>query len=65
MAERRPRRGVLPSGAFDVRPGPGGVSGGFDKPEDRGCVIRILGAQKPYMVVDSPPRADWCGLRAH
>eukprot|EP00969_Alexandrium_andersonii_P166269 7346684-Alexandrium_andersonii.AAC.1 len=26
MAERRPRLGVLPAGAFDLRPGPGGVA---------------------------------------
>eukprot|EP00969_Alexandrium_andersonii_P163576 7230522-Alexandrium_andersonii.AAC.1 len=45
MAERRPRLGVLPAGAFDLRPGPGGVSWDFDKPEDRDRVIRITGAQ--------------------
>eukprot|EP00969_Alexandrium_andersonii_P275559 12177554-Alexandrium_andersonii.AAC.1 len=45
-AERRPRLGVLPAGAFDVRPGPGGVSWDCDKPEDRDRVIRVLGAEK-------------------
>eukprot|EP00969_Alexandrium_andersonii_P116404 5145991-Alexandrium_andersonii.AAC.1 len=35
MAERRPRLGVLPAGALDLRPGPGGASWDFSKPEDR------------------------------
>eukprot|EP00969_Alexandrium_andersonii_P075096 3311736-Alexandrium_andersonii.AAC.1 len=29
MAERRPRLGVLPAGAFDLRPGPGGGLAGL------------------------------------
>eukprot|EP00969_Alexandrium_andersonii_P013004 567051-Alexandrium_andersonii.AAC.1 len=62
MAERRPRLGVLPAGAFDVRPGPGGVSWDFDRPEDRDRVVRILGAERPFVVVGSPPCTDWCGL---
>eukprot|EP00969_Alexandrium_andersonii_P234082 10335267-Alexandrium_andersonii.AAC.1 len=65
MAERRPRLGVLPDGAFDLRPGPGGVSWNFDRPEDRDRVIRILGAERLYVVTGSPPCADWCGLNTH
>eukprot|EP00969_Alexandrium_andersonii_P293252 12961489-Alexandrium_andersonii.AAC.1 len=34
-AARHPRVGVLPAGAFDVRPGPGGVPWDFAKPEHR------------------------------
>eukprot|EP00969_Alexandrium_andersonii_P267836 11836209-Alexandrium_andersonii.AAC.1 len=33
-------------------------------PEDRGRVIRALGAQRPYVVVGCPPCTDWCGLNA-
>eukprot|EP00969_Alexandrium_andersonii_P056930 2510531-Alexandrium_andersonii.AAC.1 len=62
MAERRPRLGVLPAGVFDLRPGPGGVSWDFDKPEDHDRVFRILGAERSYVVVGSPPCTDWCGL---
>eukprot|EP00969_Alexandrium_andersonii_P183232 8096103-Alexandrium_andersonii.AAC.1 len=29
MAERRPRLGALPAGAFDLRPGPGGGLAGL------------------------------------
>eukprot|EP00969_Alexandrium_andersonii_P228870 10108296-Alexandrium_andersonii.AAC.1 len=65
MAERRPRLGVLPAWAFDLRPGPGGASWGFNKPEDRDRVIRVLGAERPFVIVGSPPRADWCGLNTH
>eukprot|EP00969_Alexandrium_andersonii_P092956 4103380-Alexandrium_andersonii.AAC.1 len=63
MAERRPRLGVLPAGAFDLRPGLGGVSWDFDRAEDRGRVIRILGAERPFVVAGSPPCTDWCGLK--
>eukprot|EP00969_Alexandrium_andersonii_P195639 8642666-Alexandrium_andersonii.AAC.1 len=65
MAERRPRFRVPPAGAFDVRPGPGGVSWDFDKPEDRGRAICMLGAERPYVAAGSPPRADWCGLNTY
>eukprot|EP00969_Alexandrium_andersonii_P149192 6596867-Alexandrium_andersonii.AAC.1 len=50
MAERRPRLGVIPAGAFDLRPGPGGDSWGFDRPGARDRAIRILGATRPYVV---------------
>eukprot|EP00969_Alexandrium_andersonii_P221529 9784292-Alexandrium_andersonii.AAC.1 len=60
MAERRPRLGVLPVGAFELRPGPRGVSWDFDGPEDRGRVICSLGAERPFVVVGSPPCTDWC-----
>eukprot|EP00969_Alexandrium_andersonii_P341192 15081109-Alexandrium_andersonii.AAC.1 len=60
MAERRPRSGVLPAGAFDLRPGPGGVSWGVSKPEDRDRAIRIFGAERPFVIVGSPPCTDWC-----
>eukprot|EP00969_Alexandrium_andersonii_P292583 12931748-Alexandrium_andersonii.AAC.1 len=33
------------------------ASWGFDRPEDGGRVIRILGAARPYVVVSSPPCA--------
>eukprot|EP00969_Alexandrium_andersonii_P103867 4582998-Alexandrium_andersonii.AAC.1 len=43
MAERSPRSGVLPAGAFDLRPGPGGRAWDFGKAEDRDRVVRLLG----------------------
>eukprot|EP00969_Alexandrium_andersonii_P048586 2131361-Alexandrium_andersonii.AAC.1 len=46
MAEKRPRYGVPPAGAFDLRPGSGGASWGFARNEDHGRVIRILGSQR-------------------
>eukprot|EP00969_Alexandrium_andersonii_P325268 14372088-Alexandrium_andersonii.AAC.1 len=54
MAERRPRLGVLPAGAFDLRPGPGGEAWGFDRAEDREHVVRLLGSQRPYLLGGSP-----------
>eukprot|EP00969_Alexandrium_andersonii_P255960 11315343-Alexandrium_andersonii.AAC.1 len=65
MAERRPRLGALPAGAFDLRPGSGGASWDFDKPEDRGRAICILGVERPYVVAGSPPCAGGCGLNMH
>eukprot|EP00969_Alexandrium_andersonii_P299026 13218466-Alexandrium_andersonii.AAC.1 len=65
MAERQPRLGALPAGGFGLRPGPGGVSWDFDRPEDRDRVVRILGAERPSVVVGSPPCTDWCGLGTH
>eukprot|EP00969_Alexandrium_andersonii_P178592 7896020-Alexandrium_andersonii.AAC.1 len=65
VAERRPRLGALPAGAFDLRPGPGGASWDFDRAEDRDRVIRILGAERPFVVAGGPPCADRCGLNTH
>eukprot|EP00969_Alexandrium_andersonii_P021382 935220-Alexandrium_andersonii.AAC.1 len=62
MAERRPRYGVPPAGVFDFRPGPGGASWDFDRPEGCDHIIRSLGAQKPYVVVGGPLCTDWRGL---
>eukprot|EP00969_Alexandrium_andersonii_P189385 8366547-Alexandrium_andersonii.AAC.1 len=49
-AERIPRLGVPPAGAFDLRPGPGGRAWGFDRADDRDRVIRLLGARRPYLL---------------
>eukprot|EP00969_Alexandrium_andersonii_P131924 5834177-Alexandrium_andersonii.AAC.1 len=54
MAERRPRLGVLPAGAFDLRPGLGGKAWDFDRRADCEQVIRLLGAQRPYLLAGSP-----------
>eukprot|EP00969_Alexandrium_andersonii_P364931 15465159-Alexandrium_andersonii.AAC.1 len=65
MAERRPRYGVLRAGAFDLRPGrqgPGSATWDFDKAEGRGRAIRVPGPQRPYVVIGSPPCADWRSL---
>eukprot|EP00975_Prorocentrum_lima_P043159 9061491-Prorocentrum_lima.AAC.1 len=40
VAARHPRVGVLPAGAFDIRPGPGGVSWDFTKADHREEAIR-------------------------
>eukprot|EP00969_Alexandrium_andersonii_P129287 5713077-Alexandrium_andersonii.AAC.1 len=48
-----------------MRPGPGGVSWDFDRPEDRDRVIRIPRAERPFVVAGSPPCAHWCGLNTH
>eukprot|EP00969_Alexandrium_andersonii_P332809 14708060-Alexandrium_andersonii.AAC.1 len=45
-AASNPSLGVLPAGAFDIRPGPDGSSWDFSKPGDRGRVIRLLGARR-------------------
>eukprot|EP00969_Alexandrium_andersonii_P370629 15477722-Alexandrium_andersonii.AAC.1 len=65
MAERRPRLEVLPAGAFDLRLGPGGASWDFDRAEDRDRAIRILGAERPFVVAGSPPCTDWRGLNTY
>eukprot|EP00969_Alexandrium_andersonii_P271013 11978336-Alexandrium_andersonii.AAC.1 len=65
MAKRKPRYGVLPAGALDLRPGPGGQSWNFDLPGDRGGAIRLVGSRRPFLLIGSPPRTDWCGLRVH
>eukprot|EP00969_Alexandrium_andersonii_P123933 5477051-Alexandrium_andersonii.AAC.1 len=65
MAERRPRHGVLPAGALDLRPGPGGQSWNFDLPGDRERAIRRVASRRPYLLIGSPPCADWCGLNVH
>eukprot|EP00969_Alexandrium_andersonii_P324289 14329879-Alexandrium_andersonii.AAC.1 len=49
-AARCPRVGVLPAGAFDVRPGPGGSSWDFARPEHRQEAIRAIAAREPYLL---------------
>eukprot|EP00969_Alexandrium_andersonii_P159620 7052893-Alexandrium_andersonii.AAC.1 len=65
MAERRPRCGVLPAGALDLRPGPGGQSWNFDVPEDRGRAIRLVASRRPRLLIGSPPCTDWRRLNVH
>eukprot|EP00969_Alexandrium_andersonii_P360080 15454592-Alexandrium_andersonii.AAC.1 len=64
MAERNPRLGVLPAGAVDLRPGPGGKAWDCDRADDRDRVIRLLGVRRPYLIAGSRPRADWCSFNA-
>eukprot|EP00969_Alexandrium_andersonii_P327146 14456002-Alexandrium_andersonii.AAC.1 len=64
MAERKPRYGVLPAGALDLRPGPGGQSWNFDLLGDRERAIRLVASRRPFLLIGSPPCADWCGLRS-
>eukprot|EP00969_Alexandrium_andersonii_P164978 7292991-Alexandrium_andersonii.AAC.1 len=54
MAERRPRYGVLPAGALDLRPGPEGESWNFDLPEGRERAIRFVASRRPYLLIGSP-----------
>eukprot|EP00969_Alexandrium_andersonii_P271317 11991698-Alexandrium_andersonii.AAC.1 len=54
VAERRPRHGVLPAGALDFRPGPGGQSWNFDLPCDRERAIRLVASRRPYLLIGSP-----------
>eukprot|EP00969_Alexandrium_andersonii_P153854 6803172-Alexandrium_andersonii.AAC.1 len=65
MAERNPHLGVLPAGAFALRPGPGARAWDFDRADDRDSVIRLLGARRPYLLVGCPARADWCSFNVH
>eukprot|EP00969_Alexandrium_andersonii_P216230 9550787-Alexandrium_andersonii.AAC.1 len=65
MAERRPRYGVLPAGALDLRLGPGGQSLNSDLPGDRERAIRLVATRQPYLLIGSPPCTDWCGLNVH
>eukprot|EP00969_Alexandrium_andersonii_P007463 325141-Alexandrium_andersonii.AAC.1 len=54
--------GVLPAGAFDVRPGPGGASWDVTRPDHREDAIRVIAARGPYLLAGSPPCTDWCSL---
>eukprot|EP00969_Alexandrium_andersonii_P225092 9941220-Alexandrium_andersonii.AAC.1 len=65
MAERSPRFGVLPAGAFDLRPGPSGKAWGVDRADDCDRVVRLLGARRLYPLIGSPPCADWRSFDAH
>eukprot|EP00969_Alexandrium_andersonii_P331968 14671337-Alexandrium_andersonii.AAC.1 len=58
MAERSPRLGVLPAGAFDLRPGPRERAWDFDRAGDRDRVIRLSGARRPYILAGGPPCTD-------
>eukprot|EP00969_Alexandrium_andersonii_P149611 6615356-Alexandrium_andersonii.AAC.1 len=62
MAERKPRYGVLPAGALDLRSGPGGQSLNFDLPGDRERAIRLIASRRPFLLIGSRPCADWRGL---
>ena len=61
-ATRFPHCGALPGGAYDLRPGPGGRAWDFDKPEDREEAEKRIDAERPYLLVGSPPCTDWCAL---
>eukprot|EP00969_Alexandrium_andersonii_P366961 15469645-Alexandrium_andersonii.AAC.1 len=65
MAERRPRCGVLPAGALDLRPSPGGQSWNCDLPGDRERAIRLVASRRPFPLIGSPPCTDRCGLNVH
>eukprot|EP00969_Alexandrium_andersonii_P372250 15481323-Alexandrium_andersonii.AAC.1 len=65
MAERSPRLGVPPAGAFDLRPGLGGIAWDFDRADGRGWVIRLLGARRPYIIAGSPLRVGWWSFNVH
>eukprot|EP00969_Alexandrium_andersonii_P052430 2302360-Alexandrium_andersonii.AAC.1 len=65
MAERRPRYGVPSAGALGLRPGPGGQSWNFDLPEGRERASRLVASRRPFLLIGSPPCADWRGLNAH
>eukprot|EP00969_Alexandrium_andersonii_P212208 9371272-Alexandrium_andersonii.AAC.1 len=55
MAERGPRYGVLPAGALDLRPGPGGRSWNFDLPGDRERAILLVASRRLFLLIGSPP----------
>eukprot|EP00969_Alexandrium_andersonii_P209485 9253238-Alexandrium_andersonii.AAC.1 len=59
---RNPGIGVLPAGAYDIRPGPDGSSRDFSRPGVRGRAIRSLGARRPFLLVGGPPCTGRCSL---
>ena len=58
-ASRYPHFGVLPGGAFDLRPGPDGRSLDFENPDDCAECERRLAREKPYLLIGCPPCTDW------
>ena len=58
-AARFPSYGVLPGGAYDLRPGPDGRSWDFDKEEDRLECERRIDAAQPFLLIGCPPCTDW------
>ena len=63
QATRFPCYGVLPGGAFDLRPGPDGRSWDFSNPNDRAECERRIDAVEPYVLIGSPPaRTSPCGM---
>ena len=53
-AARFPRFGVLPGGAFDLRPGPDGRSWDFEDPNDRAECERRIDRAKPFLLIGCP-----------
>ena len=58
-ASQFPRFGVLPGGAFDLRPGPDGREWDFDRAEDRAEAERRIDQSAPYLLIGSPPCTEW------
>eukprot|EP00969_Alexandrium_andersonii_P340909 15068317-Alexandrium_andersonii.AAC.1 len=54
MAERRPRLGVLPARAFDLRPGPCRKAWDFDRAEDCEQAIRCWAHNGPTSAWGAP-----------
>ena len=58
-AAKFPKFGVLPGGAFDLRPGPDGRVWNFDRAGDRAEAERRIEQSQPYLLIGSPPCTDW------
>ena len=59
VASRCPKYRILPGGAYDLRPGPDGVSWDFTRRDHREEVRRRVARAKPYILIGSPPCTDW------
>ena len=58
-ATRFPSYGVLPGGAYDIRPGPDGRSWDFDREEDRLECERRIDETQPVILIGCPPCTEW------
>ena len=59
-AAQFPKYGVLPGGAFDLRPGPDGQSWDFDLAADRREARARIDRIRPYVLIGSHPCTDFC-----